>query len=120
MKTIQCSSCGLAVDISSVPTGSGANCPGCGLNLLMGEPPPSIPKPRLIDPNRPPTFVGNTQIAFAIMIVFAAFVEARGTSRFPAMWMGLVGVLIAVTSIQIRNLLVRILHELRRQSPGPR
>lgn len=43
MKATQCPSCQIIVDLAEVQPGAGAACPGCGLALLMAEPPPLPP-----------------------------------------------------------------------------
>ena len=127
MKTTQCSSCRLEVDISSVTPGSGATCPACGLTLLMAEPPPVLVTPAghrksATDqtPPRIPEFIGLTQLFLAVGIPFAAVIDNMGTARFPILAMTLFGALIATIGVQMTNGVLRVLREIRRQSPGPR
>lgn len=56
----------------------------------------------------------------AIGIPFAAVIDNLGTARFPILAMTLFGALIATIGVQGTNAILRVLHELRRQSPGPR
>ena len=69
---------------------------------------------------RIPDYAGLTQIFLAMGLPLAAIIDNAGTARFPILTMTVFGVLIAMTGVQIVNRLTKILHELRRQSPGPR
>lgn len=78
MKTTQCPSCQIVVDMAAVQPGSGATCPGCGLALLMAEPPP-MPRAApsgVVTPARPPTASTAVWVIGGVLVFIVIGVSA--------------------------------------------